>query len=252
MTEFSNFFPPNFSGAVTNFCYPDTFTKEEFNRWNYRIMDSHVPIWQSWGCHPKKAMFYNRKTHEFLKDIITRDSVVSLGEIGLDYSLRPEPDLIEKQKEVFAIQCGLAVEANKPLVIHCRNAQEDCLEILKKHVPHDYKIHCHCFMGSWEDCQNKWMAHYKNIYIGLTNVVGYPSAKQQHEVANNLPLDRLLLETDSPYFVPRRLPQSAGIVYSNPGMALFTASAIAEIRVVSLSEVVKATSTNAKRMYNIL
>ena len=63
------------------------------------------------------------------------------------------------------------MEAKKPLVIHCRDAQDDCLEVLKHMVPAEWKIHCHCFMEDWDDCLNKWLSHFKNLYIGLTNIV---------------------------------------------------------------------------------
>jgi len=249
MDDEKKFFPPNFDGCVTNFCNPETFYFKNAVTWLNRLRDSPVPVWQSWGCHPKKALLWTRETHVFLQDVATRSDVVSMGEIGLDYSLCPTDDVKAKQKKVFAEQCGLAVKAKKPLVIHCRDAQDDCLEVLKRYVPHEWKIHCHCFMEDWDDCLNKWLNNFPNLYIGLTN---FRSANQQR-VAMNIPLDRLLLETDAPYFVPRRLPKHSMISMSSPGMALFTAASIAHVKgkSVSITDVLKQTKKNTQIMYDL-
>lgn len=190
---------------------------------------------------------YRRDTNRFLRKIATKPEVVSIGEIGLDYSMSPTDDVKSTQKSVFAEQCDLAIEFKKPLVIHCRDAQDDCLEVLKRHVPREWNIHCHCFMESMDDCKTKWLDEYPNLYIGLTNIV----SPNQQQVAKGIPLDRLLLETDAPYFVPRRIPKSAQISHTNPGMALFTASSIANIRGISLKEVIRQTNANTRTVYNL-
>jgi len=247
MAENSNLFPPNIQGLITNFCYPETFTATHLKRWQEKLKDSPVTVWQSMGCHPKKALLYTRDTNRFLRGIVSKPEVVSIGEIGLDYSMSPTDDVKYIQKHVFSEQCDLAVEFKKPLVIHCRDAQDDCLEVLLRHVPREWNIHCHCFMENMDDCKTKWLNEFPNIYIGLTNIV---SANQQ-QVAKGIPLDRLLLETDAPYFVPRRIPKSAQIGRTNPGMALFTASSIAKIRGISLKEVIRQTNSNTRTVYKL-
>jgi hypothetical protein len=133
-------------------------------------------------------------------------------------------------------------------------------------------MHVHCFTGDWGECQ-RWLTEYTGCYIGLTPLVGNPVAKQVHEVATNIPLDRLLLETDAPYFLPikvRTLLHTLTIRHchspcsltqlkhgdylsdhSLPGHVIHVAAQIATLRDIPLSKVLEVTTRNAKEMYRL-
>ncbi|GIY11595.1 putative deoxyribonuclease TATDN2 [Caerostris extrusa] len=130
--------------------------------------------------------------------------VRALGEIGLDYSGRNNCHE-DVQQAVLRRQLRIARDRKMRLVIHCRDAHEDCLSILQEFLPKYTTFHLHCFTDSWTWAQ-KWMDAFPNVFIGITNLVTFPSAKDTHEVAKRIPLNRLLLETDAPYFVPKKSP----------------------------------------------
>ena len=121
--------------------------------------------------------------------------MVAVGEIGLDYHwLDACPK--ERQQEVFARQLELAGELDLPVVVHDREAHADTLALLRKYRPRGV---VHCFSGSWETAREVLRL---GMYIGLGGVVTFKNARHPVEVARNIPLDRLLLETDCPYMAP--------------------------------------------------
>ncbi|MEQ2183358.1 hypothetical protein GOODEAATRI_031821, partial [Goodea atripinnis] len=105
---------------------------------------------------------------------------------------------------VFERQLRLAVAMQKPLVIHCRDADDDLLEIMKKCVPRDYKIHRHCFTNSYSVIE-PFLTEFPNLYVGFTALVTYTRAKEARNAVRQIPLDRIVLETDAPYFLPRQM-----------------------------------------------
>jgi len=113
---------------------------------------------------------------------------------------------LESQK-VFERQLQLAVSLKKPLVIHCREADEDLLNIMKKFVPSDYKIHRHCFTGSYPVIE-PLLKHFPNMSVGFTAVLTYSSAWEARDALKQIPLERIIVETDAPYFLPRQAVQS--------------------------------------------
>lgn len=100
-------------------------------------------------------------------------------------------------------QIKLARDFSSPLVIHCRDAERRVLELLKEHCLPDQSIHLHCFTGGWELAQ-EYLDHFENLCIGVTPLCS--GANKMNDMLRNIPMDRLLLETDSPYFVPRYAP----------------------------------------------
>ena len=137
----------------------------------------------------------------------------------------------------------------KPLVIHCRDADEDLLNIMKKCVPYDYKIHRHCFTGSYPLIA-PLLAHFPNMSVGFTAVLSYASAWQARESLKRIPLERILVETDAPYFLPRRVPKSL-CQYAHPGMGLYIVEEMARIRNEPLSHILATLRENTFRLYSI-
>ena len=237
-------FPPNFEGCITTFCDPAAFSS--FGTW--RELISEDGVWGTFGCHPHNAKYFNDDLEVKIIQCLEHPKAIALGEVGLDYSSHSAspPDI---QKEVFAKQANWAVTLGMPLVIHCRDAEADTLEILQARVPSDWKIHMHCFTGSSE-CREKFLQHFPNLFIGMAAVVTFAKARNVHELAFDTPLERLLLETDAPYFVPSQVADKPN-KWSNPGMALFTAQRIAEIKGLSIDEVLKKLRVNTTNMYGV-
>ncbi|XP_046568122.1 putative deoxyribonuclease TATDN2 isoform X1 [Haliotis rubra] len=245
MLKHEETFPDTFEGCVAVFCNPASFLPKG-GMWRDVVMESKV--WLAMGCHPKNVTSFDTVAVDGLKQCILHPRVIAVGEIGLDYSgtFRQHEVL---QKKMFAYQLQLALDVKKPLVIHCRQAEEDCLAIMEEIVPKNYKIHCHCFTGTYEQCK-KWLTKFPKLYIGLTNLVSFRSATPTHEVAKHIPLGRLLLETDAPYFVPRQIPKGS-FELSHPGMAVLVAEEVARIKEISVGQVLKACRSNTCAMYGI-
>ncbi|XP_068214192.1 uncharacterized protein [Palaemon carinicauda] len=234
-------FPKSFEGCVAVFCEPWTFRKISW--WEEIISESN--IWAAFGCHPHYASRFTEQEECYLKHALQNASVVALGEIGLDYSERnnENPAL---QQEVFRKQLRIALEFKKPIVIHCRDAHRDCITILKEEVPKDHLIHRHCFTDTLEEAE-EWMSAFTNVYLGFTGLVTMMNrrARMVRNVVRDIPLNRILLETDTPYF----RPFTSGL--SHPGMAIHVAAQIASVKGLGIEEVLKCTRENASKMYGI-
>jgi len=129
---------------------------------------------------------------------------IAYGEIGLDYHdfgskyNYAKPDL---QKTIFIQQIADALNLNKPMVIHTREAEKDTLLMMKERIPQNWKIHVHCFTDSW-DLANELMSYYPQLYIGFTGVITFKNSNEIRNVVKNVPLNRLLVETDGPFMAP--------------------------------------------------
>ena len=237
-------FPPNFEGCITTFCDPAAFSS--FGTW-YDVL-SEESVWGTFGCHPHNAKYYNDELEAKIIQCLDHPKAIALGEVGLDYSSHcTSPP--EVQKEVFTKQANWAVTLEKPLVVHCRDAETDTLEILKSCLPQDWRIHLHCYTGS-SAFATRFFREFPNLFIGMTAVVTFAKATNIHELAFDVPLEKLLLETDAPYFVPSQVADKHN-KFSNPGMAIFTAQRIAEIKGVALEEVLETVRKNTTRVYGI-
>ncbi|XP_014666144.1 PREDICTED: putative deoxyribonuclease TATDN2 [Priapulus caudatus] len=210
------------------------------------IMALFPCAWATVGLHPKYANQFGPDFQSRLVRMAQNDRVVAIGETGLDYTGVARSSGTVKQKAVFAAQCEIAKQLGLPVVIHCRNAEADCLQVAKQHLPLDHPIHLHCFTGSWVHAQG-WLQHFTNLCIGVTGLVGRSSSVTT--LARNLPLSRMLLETDAPYLLPVAAP--AGSQFSHPGMVLAVAQEISNIRGTSVTEVCRHTTSNAVRLYKL-
>jgi len=244
-------FPKNFSGCVSNFCDPPAWGPNSM----YEDILEEDGVWGAFGLHPHNASRYNETIEEQLIKACSHPKCVAWGEMGLDYGNdhhNTKPDEIEAQKEAFISQIKQALRLDKPFVIHGRGAEQDAFEILKNTTPKQHRIHFHCYTGSWSVAQTM-MRHFPNMYIGITGLVTYNTASNVREVARKCPLDRILVETDAPYMKPygaRNLDQESP-KSANPGMGLFTADKIAEIRKLSLDAVLTQMRENVRGMYGI-
>ena len=207
------------------------FSVELANKYDY--------IYAACGIHPEEADKVPENYIEILKNLARNEKCVAIGEIGLDYYWRQ--DTKEKQKELFENQILLSKELDLPIIVHDREAHGDTLEILKKHKP---KGVLHCFSGSAEMAKEVLKL---GMYIGLGGALTFKNARKAVEVAEILPSDRLLLETDCPYRAP--VPFRGKRNYS--GYIPYIAEKVAEIKGIDPQTVLDITSENAKKLFDL-
>ncbi|XP_022082494.1 uncharacterized protein LOC110974876 [Acanthaster planci] len=236
-----NNFPQNYAGCLAVFCTPEGF--EQGALWEDLVKEKN--IWLAFGCHPHHAKSYDGIVEENIIRCMRHPKAIALGEIGLDYSNRCTSDR-PLQLEVFRRQLHIALQMGKPLVIHSRDAEQDTLSVMKEMVPRNYKIHRHCFTGSPQEARNFFQA-FPNSFIGLTALVTFPTAYPVHRTATEVPLSKILLETDAPYFLPKQCPRT--MRWANPSMAVFVAVRIAQLRGLTLEDVLYAVRRNTTEMY---
>lgn len=165
-------------------------------RSSVRLSEKYDFFYAAVGLHPEFADKVDEKVINELKELSKNNKVRAIGEIGLDYYYEENPPR-EVQKKAFIRQMELASELNLPVVIHDRDAHGDTLEIMRKFP--EVKGVVHCFSGSVEFAKECLKLGY---YIGFTGVVTFKNAKKAVEVASEVPLDRILVETDCPYMAP--------------------------------------------------
>ena len=196
-------------------------------------------IYATIGFHPDEIGGYNEVAEKKLEELAKNKKVVAIGEIGLDYHWMTFPK--EKQQEIFRRQLELAKKLNKPVVIHSREAMEDTLNILREYP--EVKGIFHCYPGSVESAKEV----IARFYLGIGGVLTFKNAKKLVEVVENIPLDRLILETDCPYMAPTPFRGKR----NEPMYVEYVAKKIAEIKNISYEEVVKATNENTKKAYRL-
>ncbi|KAK2862202.1 hypothetical protein Q5P01_001735 [Channa striata] len=173
---------------------------------------------------------------------------VAFGEMGLDYSHKNSTD-IPRQKEVFERQLRLAVALKKPLLIHCRDADDDLLAIMKKCVPREYKIHRHCFTNSYPVIE-PFLKEFPNLYVGFTALITYSKATKARDAVRQIPLNRIVLETDAPYFLPRQVSKDV-CRFSHPGMGIHTLQELSLLKREDMATVLSTIRSNTFQLYGI-
>lgn len=205
------------------------------------LSKKYKEIYAMVGTHPHEAKYYNESTRDKYKNLLKYEKVVAVGEIGLDYHYDFSPKNI--QKEVFINQIKMARELNKPIVIHSREAFEDTYNILKENAL-KMKVLLHSFNESWEDCK-KYLE--LGFYISLGGMITFKNAKNLVEVVKKVPIDRLLLETDSPYLTPHPYRGRR----NEPKYTHYVAKKVSEIRNLDLSYVREITNKNTLKFFGI-
>eukprot|EP00930_Biecheleria_cincta_P025871 TRINITY_DN18348_c0_g1_i1.p1 TRINITY_DN18348_c0_g1~~TRINITY_DN18348_c0_g1_i1.p1 ORF type:complete len:185 (+),score=37.23 TRINITY_DN18348_c0_g1_i1:534-1088(+) len=180
------------------------------------------------------------------------EKVVAWGECGLDYfdkNTRQQKKDVEfraLQRKVFARQLDLAASLEMPLVVHTRFAEEDTLELMERHVPESQLVHVHCFTSSL-GLARALLHRFPRLYLGFTGVVTFKNAPDVQEVVREVPLERMLLETDGPYMAPE--PHRGRVAH--PGHVAHVAKQVALLKDRPLEEVLKQCRENTRRIYGI-
>ncbi|MBD8071029.1 TatD family hydrolase [Bacillus sp. PS06] len=214
----------------------DTITKA------MELIDQYDFIYATIGWHPVDAIDMTDEDLEWIEKLSEHPKVVGIGEMGLDYYWDKSPK--DVQKEVFRKQIALAKKVKLPIIIHNRDATADIVEILKEENAAEVGGIMHCFTGSYEvakQCMDM------NFYISFGGPVTFKNAKQPKEVAKQIPLDRLLIETDCPYLTPHPFRGKR----NEPAYVKYIAEQIAELKEVTFEEIAEKTSDNAKKIFDI-
>jgi TatD DNase family protein len=207
-----------------------------------QIAETYDFIYASVGWHPVDAVDMTDEHLAWIEELAQHPKVVALGEMGLDYHWDKSPK--EVQKDVFRRQIRLARKVNLPIIIHNRDATEDVVTILKEEHVEEVGGIMHCFTGSIE-VANQCMD--MNMYISFGGPVTFKNAKKPKEVATELPLDKLLIETDCPYLTPHPFRGKR----NEPGYVSYVAEQIAELKGITYEELAAITTANAKKLFGI-
>ena len=198
-------------------------------------------IYAAVGSHPDVADEVNEEVLEEYRKLCKLNSKIkAIGEIGLDYHYEDIPR--EIQQRAFRLQMALARERNLPVIVHERDAHEDGMKIVTE-FPEVTGVF-HCYSGSAE--MAKWLVN-RGWYIGFTGVLTFKNARKAVEAASQIPLDRIVLETDCPYMAPEPFRGKR----NDPGKLYRMAEKLAEIRGLSVEEIRNITVENGKRLYRI-
>lgn len=205
------------------------------------IANSYEDVYCMLGIFPTEAKNWHDDILDEIRTLSKNEKVVAIGEIGLDYYW--DKSFVEAQKDIFIKQIKLANELGLPIEIHDREAHKDCFDILKEYN-NGSDVVFHCFSGSVEfakECiKQGW-------YVALGGVVTFKNAVKTKEVAKEIPLEMLMLETDSPYLTP--VPYRGK--ENQPAYVKYVAEEIAKLRGCSVEEVVSVTTANAEKVFKI-
>lgn len=206
-----------------------------------KIAKDYECVYYTVGIHPDDCAKYNKEEIEqYLK--LNDNKLVAVGEIGLDYFHNKENK--EEQKQVFISQIKLAKKYKLPIVIHCRDAYGDTLDILKQHAPFKFGAVMHCYGGSLEFANELIKL---GVKMSFTGTVTYKNAVNVQQVVKNLPIDSFFFETDSPYLSP--VPYRGK--RNEPKNVVEIAKFVANLRGEDVNELMEVTTSNAKKFFKI-
>ena len=204
------------------------------------VAHAQTNLWCSAGVHPDERRDGREVSQEELLDMARDPKVVAIGETGLDY-FRVEGDT-EWQRERFRTHIRAARRCGKPLVIHTRSSAEDTLALMREEGAGEVGGVMHCFTETWEVAE---AAMALGFHISFSGIVTFKNAQALKEVAKRVPLERMLVETDSPYLAP--VPHRGNP--NQPAFVKHVAEEIAKLRGIAFEEVARATTENFFRLF---
>ena len=221
-----------------------------------QLAESNPSVYAAVGFHPTDLEEFSESTFQQVKELAAHPKVVAIGEIGIDYYWVKESDKRAVQREALQQQLAFAKEINKPVIIHMREendawygeASQDLLKILEEWQNNLQGTLAqkpgvlHSFNGSLETAQK---ALALNFYLGITGPVTYKNADEKRKIIGQLPLDRILIETDSPFLTPVPFRGKR----NEPAYVGHIADKIAEIHLKSPAEIASITTANAARLF---
>ena len=217
-----------------------------------RLAETYDFVYAAVGIHPEYSMGVTAADIDRIRELSAHPKVRAIGEIGLDYYWeKRSPETTpprEEQQKLLRAQLELAREVNLPVIIHDREAHEDCLNIVKDFS--DLRGVYHCYSGSLEYA--KEILALGDWYISFTGVITYGKAKKARRIIENLPIERIMIETDSPYLTPEPERLEKKRVRNSSLFVHRVAEQIAEFKGMTVEEVERITTENGKRFFGIV
>ena len=206
------------------------------------LSEAYPFIYAAIGVHPSDVDELNEEKMTWIKNMSKHDKVVAIGEIGLDYHYEDTDK--ELQKKWFISQMQLAKEVNKPIIIHSRDAARDTITLMKEAKAEEIPGVVHCYSYTKESAREYLQMGY---YFGIGGVLTFKNAKKLKEAVAYIPLDRILLETDSPYLAPEPFRGKRNSSLYLP----YVVSEMASIKGISEEEIIRITTENTKQLFGI-
>tara|TARA_B100001996_G_scaffold189675_1_gene145099 strand:- start:44 stop:805 length:762 start_codon:yes stop_codon:yes gene_type:complete len=197
-------------------------------------------IYGTIGIHPHESSNDIITCKEIIKDLRENSKIIGIGETGLDFYYNNSEK--EKQISSFKQHIEASIETNKPLIVHTRDAEKETFEILNHYKNQNIKILMHCFTGSKQFSEKLLTL---NAYFSASGIITFKNSIDLQETFKSLPLDKILIETDSPFLAP--VPNRGK--KNEPSFIDFTAAKLAEIKDISKSELIKITTNNFNRLF---
>lgn len=207
-----------------------------------RLAESYAPVFAAVGIHPHETKNGTEEILQKIGDLAGSSTVKAIGEIGLDYHFFYSDK--ETQKKWFGKQIELAKDLDLPFLIHDREAHGDTLAILKEHKSSRMRGIMHCFSGSFEMAKELIKM---GFYISFAGPLAFPNSRRLKEAARDIPLEYLLIETDSPYLTP---PPNRG-KRNEPANVIYVAEEIARLKGLTVEKVIQETGKNGMHVYGI-
>ncbi len=206
------------------------------------LSEKYDMVYAAVGVHPHDVKDMDENTLAVIKSLTNREKVVAIGEIGLDFYYNHSPK--DMQRKWFRKQIDLSKSLKLPIIIHARDADGEVFDILKENKAEEFGCVMHCYSGSLELAKEYVK---RGIYISLAGPITFKNAVKSHKVAKEIPLEWLLIETDSPYLTP--VPYRGK--RNQPAYVQYIAEKIADLKGISLEEVAEQTNANARKLFNI-
>ena len=205
------------------------------------LANKYESVFIALGIHPHSASTYTEEVISEIAELTSHERVVAIGETGLDYHYMNSPK--ELQIESFRAHIDMATKLDLPFVVHVREADEDMLSILSQSNLNDNPGIIHCFTGNWETAK-KYLD--LGFFISFSGIVTFRGAKLIHEAAKNVPMDRILIETDSPYLAPVPMRGKK----NEPAYLRYIAEFISEIRQLDMESLLTQLSKNTSTLFS--
>jgi TatD DNase family protein len=218
-------------------------TDPQENQKTIELADKFENMYAAVGIHPHDAKIITPDILKELRDIAQNEKVVAIGETGLDYHYNFSSH--EEQRGMFAENLKIAAELNLPVIIHCREAFDETMEILEQYGGGVKRVVFHCFSGSAEQAK---IILDKGFYISFTGVVTFKNAEKVRQAAEVVPLDRLMVETDAPYMSPEPMRKQK---INEPALMVHTAKCLTGLKGMDLADFAEAVTLTSKSFFGL-
>jgi len=218
-------------------------TDPQHNRKCVELAERFDNMYAAVAIHPHDARIVTPEIVAELRRTAENPKVVAIGETGLDYHYNLSPHV--DQRRVFARHLQIASELNLPVIIHCREAFDETIEILDEYGKAVRSVVFHCFSGSAENAQ---VVIAKGYHVSFTGVVTFKNAEQSRQVARLVPLEKLMVETDCPYMSPEPVRKQK---VNEPALMVHTVGRLAELKGMDLESFAEAVTKTSRSFFNL-